>query len=478
MTLLRYLNQIYWLFFLLLVVLIPLPFGSFDPFYWSLFGMGAAGLLALYSVTTLMSAQSFPKALQISRYVLLFMIIQVLYVAWQSLAQGDFSTGLTQDASKLSATGASHAMPSWFVADSALSANPNAAIEWLAKAILAAIMFVLGLCLIDSRTRIKWVIYVVCCSAVLHAGIGLIAKYSAIQLVSAQSVDGHFSVSRGLFVNRNHYAAMINYGLAMLAVGGFYAIYSRSTLKRGFKQHIIAALDLVLSRKLMWLSAVLLSIICLNFSTSRAAMLGLFGSLVMVACLASFFDEKFRLKLKWLLLLLVVLVVILFFGGASGVLSRFQDGLLSIGERQEQWRITWSIIQQHWVLGTGAGTYIDAFQYYRDFSGLRQTIYDQAHSVFLQTLMEQGMIGFTLWLSSLLAIFILLLRGFRNSQSRYIRSVILGCLVALLTAILQALVDFNLLLPALNVYFYVIAATGLAASVVYSNQSKAKNLDR
>ena len=124
------------------------------------------------------------------------------------------------------------------------------------------------------------------------------------------------------------------------------------------------------------------------------------------------------------------------------------------------------------MLGTGAGSYIDAFQYYRDFFGLRQTVYDQAHSVFLQTLMEQGVIGFTLWLSSLLAIFILLLRGFRHSQSRYMRSVILGCLVALLTAILQAWVDFNLLLPALNVYFYVIAATGLAATVVYSSHAK------
>jgi len=470
MSIIRLIDSAYWFLFLILLIAVPLPFGAYDPFYWSLFGAIASILICVVFLTKIFDKQADYSGLYTARYVLMFLLMQILYVAWQITTEGTFfqSASLGHDLSS----------PNWFISASSLSADSYAGVAWLARSIFVFIIFILALTLITTRKRIRWAIYTIIASAVFHAVIGLLAKFSSIHLVAEQSLDGHFNVSRGLFVNRNHYAAMVNYGLAMLSVGGFYAVYLKGSVASSLRHQILRVLDVILSRKLVWLCAVVISLVCLSLSTSRAAMLGLVGSFSIIVILAAIFDRQFRLSAKWLFLIAISVVGIIFLNGADGILSRLEEGFLSIGERREQWRVTWQIIQQYWLFGTGAGTYSDVFQYYREFGGLRQTVYDQSHSVFLQTLMEQGVIGFCLWLASIIAMFWCLFLGFRSTGSRYMRSVILGVGIAILMALLQSLVDFNLLLPALNVYFYCLLAIGIAACTVYSPAKNSKPLKK
>ena len=460
MRLVSLLDSFCWFFFLLLLIALPLPFGAYDPIYWSFFATISAVLLCMVLLLRIVGQTTNYNVFFAARYVLIFALLQIAYITWQITAGGNFA--------QTASLGLGLPSSSWFISQSSVSANSYAGIAWIAKTIFALIIFILALMTINTRKRIRWTIYFIIVSAVFHALLGLLAKFSSVHLVPEQSLDGHYDVARGLFVNRNHYAAMVNYGLAMLSVGGFYAVYSRGSAGSGFRKQILRILDLILSRKLLWLCLVLVSLVSITLSTSRAAMIGFAGSFVLIVILATIFDQHFRFGFKWLVLVAIGVLGIVVLNGSSGFLGRIEEGFLSIGERQEQWRITWEIIQQYWLFGTGAGTYSDVFQYYREFGGLRQTVYSQSHSLFLQTLMEQGVIGFGFWLLSIAAMFWCLFLGFKRNSSRYMRSVILGVSIALIMALLQSLVDFNLLVPALNAYFYCLLGIGIAAAKVYS----------
>ena len=459
MKLIAFLDSLCWLFFLLLLLAIPLPFGAYDSFYWSFFAAIASVLFCLVLMIQIMDQRANYNMLFSARYILFFLLLQYLYVLWQINVNGDFFQSLS--------LGLSLSPPEWFVPLSSMSAVPYVGSAWLAKLSFSLIVFITALMMINTRKRIRWAIFIIIISAIGHASLGILAKFSSVHLVEEQLLDGHFDVARGLFVNRNHYAAMVNYGIAMLSVSGFYAIYSKTSGKSGFRKQILSMLDLILSRKLVWLCTVLFSLLCITLSTSRAAMLGLVSSFFLIVILAIIFDRQFRIDIKWLLLIIISIVVIILINGDEGFLGRLKDGFISLGERHEQWRITWGIIQKYWLFGTGAGTYSEVFQYYREFGGLRQRVYNQSHSVFLQTLMEQGVIGFSFWVLSIFAMFWCLFVGFRKSMSRYMKSVILGVCIALIMALMQSLVDFNLLIPALAVYFYCLLAIGIAAGTVY-----------
>ncbi len=453
------LEQMVWWLFLLLLIAIPLPFGAFDGFYWSLFATISSLLLAGYLLLQFFGFQRdfYYQGLYQARYILLLMIVQLIYVAWQSIATSELWPGvISADLPK----------PAWLHMPENQSIYPGAALPWLAKSLFTISMFTLALCLINTRRRIKWIVYCLLGSAVLHAFVGILAKYSGLHLVPLETVDGHFDVSRGLFVNRNHYAAMVNYGIAMLMISGVYFWYTKPPLY-GFRQYVLAFLDTLLSRKLVWCVLLVLLMMCLNFSTSRAAALGMIGSLGGVMAFAILVDAQLRSAWKWYLLILLLMICVVFIGNSSGLMERLHSGALSIGERSEQWRLSIDIFQQHWLFGSGAGTYAEIFQWHRSYGDLRQVVYDQAHSVYVQTLVEQGIVGFILWIAVFVLIIKQMVSGFIRNNSRYVRSVVLGCLLGICMALLQAMVDFNLLLPALNIYFYCIVAIGFSAISVY-----------
>lgn len=447
-------DRVLWVLFLALLLALPLPFGSFDGFYWAFFGFCTVALLGCFLLVQLFRAEPSFRGLKHARWVLLPMALQAVYVLGQRLVE----------------TGAQYSVnaPLWLANTPEFwTLQPGATVAWLAKFVLYFTFFVLALCLINSRSRIKAAIYCIVLSAVFHSLLGILSKIQAIHLVPLASVDGHFDVSRGLFVNRNHFAALLNYGLAMLMVSAFYSLYQRKSTAIGWRQYARSMLDAVLSYRLAWWGVLAVLLLGLNFSTSRAGLLGFVGASGLIAVYLALFDKKLSgaLRLYGLLMLTVAVVVVV--GGGAGVLQRVADGTLSIGERGEQWRQTWEIIRQQWLLGSGAGTYADAFQLHRSLDSLRQLVYDQSHNMYLHNWLEQGLVGMVLWLGSYAAIFICLIRGYRSTGSNYVKAVVLGCLLALLMALLQAAVDFNLLIPALKAYFYCIAAIGFAAISLY-----------
>jgi len=461
----------YMLFVLYLILLIgvSLPFGSFDGFYWTSFGFAASVLLILAVVLKLVQKKVVTRPLLLALPFIALMVLHALYMLFQAYFN------LSEPLLTLSYP---EVKPDWFIQTSKLNVVPSNMVAWLGKLTLSLCFMLLALIFLTNRHRIKVTTYSIVLCSLIHAGIGLVSSYYKIHLVPLDSIDGHFGISRGLFVNRNHFAALINYGLAMLMISGFYYLLNKQLNGYSFKKLAILFLDFVLSNKLIWLFVLAFLAIAMNLSSSRAAVLGFGVSITFVAIIGSIIDTQLRSSIKPLLLILAAFIsIVVISSGETGIITRLKEGGFDLGERYEQWALTLTIFKKHWLFGTGAGTYSEIFQYYRENGdGLRDLLYDQSHSHYLHTLLEQGIIGFTLWISSLVVVFVTLLIGFKKQKSSYSRAVILGVFVGLIVSLLQSFVDFNLMIPSLNIYFYTLIAIGYAAISLYLEDTKDKEI--
>ncbi len=461
----KWLEKLFFVIFLGLLITITLPFGSLDGFYWTSFGLASSVLLSLVLINKIVAGSGFTQAFIRALPFIGLMLLHACYVIFQSNMTGEVLV-LRNDSIQ---------PPNWFQPANKISFVPNNMIQWIGKYALSFIFLLLALLLFTSRLRMKIAIYTIIFCALLHGSIGFIASYYDVHLVPLQSIDGHYNISRGLFVNRNHFAVFVNYGLGMLMVGGFYYLYTRSSGNRSIRNFVVEVLDFVLSNKLIWLFILACLAISMNLSSSRAGVLGFVAAVSVTAFLVTIIDSRFRLSIKPLIAILVVFgLLVIFSSGESGIVTRLQNGGLDLGERYEQWAITLSIFKKHWLFGTGTGTYAEAFQFYRENDTLREVVYDQAHSHYLHTLMEQGVIGFSIWIAGIFLVLFTLLSNIKSQASLYIRSIILGVILVMLISLLQSFVDFNLMIPALSVYFYTFIALGYSAISIYSSESSSK----
>ena len=73
--------------------------------------------------------------------------------------------------------------------------------------------------------------------------------------------------------------------------------------------------------------------------------------------------------------------------------------LAGLGDRAQYWRVAWRAFERHPLLGSGAGTFDEQWLRYR---GSGVSVRD-AHSLYLETLSELGVVGLLL-LVALLAL--------------------------------------------------------------------------
>src|SRR5688572_20322692 len=146
----------------------------------------------------------------------------------------------------------------------------------------------------------------------------------------------------------------------------------------------------------------------------------------------------------------------------SDARSRFRQ--VTLGGRQEHWDVALHYFREHPLTGEGAGTF--ATQWLRS----RPSITDahEAHSLYIETLAELGVVGFALIVTALGAILLgLLLRA--RAQRRPLYGALFGA--ALMWAV-HAGVDWDWELPAVGLGLFALAAMGLARPVADSRPAE------
>jgi O-antigen ligase len=169
-------------------------------------------------------------------------------------------------------------------------------------------------------------------------------------------------VARGTFVNRNHYAAFLGMLWPLLLAYQFCLGLPSSDNRR------VASLKLEQQKenqqKRWFLGFVIgLMLLALVFSQSRG---GIMAALLSLTVFVGF-GKKYRRK-GMVAVLLGSWVVMLLFGsiiGFEGVLTRFNQLDMDSSERVKIWGDTMRLIGDHWLTGTGLGTYPEVIRVYQ-----------------------------------------------------------------------------------------------------------------
>ena len=252
----------------------------------------------------------------------------------------------------------------------------------------------------------------------------------------------------GQFINRNHFAYLMEMGLGLilgLILGG------------GVKR----------DQALIYFAALLPLWIGLVLCGSRGGLIAMMAQFVVAALLFSVVSRRRNsteqqsklLRLSRSLPVRVVLILVLVAGVAVGAIwlggdqlaTRIEQsrnelesdtsGLRQGVSRNEVWKATWRMFVAHPVLGIGMGAYWAAIPTFHDASGTMTP--QEAHNDYLELLASGGLVGFGLglWLA---VVVVKRTRENLAARNRFRRAACFGAAIGIAGVAVHSLVDFGL----------------------------------
>jgi len=348
----------------------------------------------------------------------------------------------------------------WFEPEQVWSVVPDKTRGLLLSNLAVFTLFILSICLVDSRLRLRQLLFTIMSVGLLHAVVAILVKYANVHLVELPQLDGHYDAARAWFVNRNHFAAFIS-----LCLVGALSYQLNELMRANTDKFVSVLVDQLMSVRVLLIISVIISLAALILSHSRGGFLALILS-VLVIVMSMGKQTNHRLPRRYLLVpgLIAIAVLLGYFG--QGLFARFSDGSLALGERALQWQISWQAIKHEFLLGYGAGSYATVFQVYREYADLRQVVYDQAHNDYLHIWLEQGLVGLLMWLIFLALALRMAFVSVTRAPSRLVTALSLVSLVVVLASLIQSGVAYHLQIINIRCYFFVIIAMIYAAPKV------------
>jgi len=223
--------------------------------------------------------------------------------------------------------------------------------------------FCLALLLIDSKRKIRWLIYIVLISALVQTIYGALmiltgAEYSF--FISKAALHSHIGSATGTFTNRDHLAGYLEMALA-LGVGYMLSMLaSRTSARKSWRKRIRGWSELLLGPKARLRLLLILLCLGLVLTHSRGGNLGFFASLAIAGGLFLLFARKKPRATVIFLSSLIILDIILIgsWVGVSKVMTRLENTSMQTESRDEAYLATLPMIEDYFITGTGAGTYL------------------------------------------------------------------------------------------------------------------------
>jgi O-antigen ligase len=260
------------------------------------------------------------------------------------------------------------------------------------------------------------------------------------QFYFARMAGGEAGSSVGTYVNRNHFAGLLEMA-APVAAGLAAGAYARGATRHSssWRSGVVAS---------WWLGVAGCLVLGVVVSLSRMGFLAMLAGLG-VGVLSGLGSRGEPLRGRWRLGLGVGVVAALGLGlvylPTDELIRRFasfaQTDDISQDTRAEIWRETGGLIRDYPVLGAGLGSYVTAFLKYKTTAP--DNTVDYAHNDYLQVLAEMGVVGFA---AALGLVWFVFGRAWRGAHGwGWLEMGLVGALAAMA---LHSLVDFNLHVPA------------------------------
>ncbi len=443
---------------LLLLVWLPIPWGSNRP--WSSYLMSGAVsvILMIWSASRLVTPARHERSSRAQTITCALFGIWWLYLALQVLPLPGWLLQILSTASyesyRLAGAGSGY-----------LSVDVAQSKAMLLRYGTYVVLFVLTWKLVNTRTRLLTIIITIFGVGVAEAILGMGLWTAGKSLVPHSLSQGHWARTTGTFVNRNHYACL----LAMTFCTGIgYLIMTRGLRLRSWNTQspLISIFDNVFSGNALVVVGLILILCALLLSGSVGAFTSLFIALICMFLL-SMHRMKGVMKLAGIggiTIAIAGLAVVLTGGGR--LFARVAQGGISLDARIEQWIATLKILPEFLFFGVGAGNYSIVFPGYHDAS-LPRLHFDHVHNDYLELLVNQGLLGFGLLATAIVFVITKLIERCRRCAGQTELGAVLASCGGLVVMLVHGMVEFNFYIPANAAYFFVFMGVGM--SVLHSN---------
>ncbi len=347
-----------------------------------------------------------------------------------------------------------------------LSIYPHATLLGFIKLLAYLSVFILAVYLYDSGRRKSLLVAALIWLGCFEAGYGILQHLLNWNKIFTVTNPYDLWVATGTYINRNHFAGLIELTLPFTFASAFYCYQLWSDWQQGLVARNASGKESAAGfQVIFYLFLMLIMVLALIFSWSRGGILAVLATLIVLSLLTAF---KVKRKVWGLGVLGFAILAIAFtlWIGLGPVLSRFQTmgqtNYLQTSERGMIWHDTLHLIGANPILGTGLGTYGEAFRPYQ--TQLVSMHIDHAHNDYLEFTSETGILGAGLLFIPIFYLLIRMIIAFLKDRRRYRRAIILGCIGATLGLLIHSLTDFNLQIPANAMIFSMILGIGYKAA--------------
>lgn len=442
-------NLCFWLL-AAVVVLAPLPFGSYRAWAWSALSVAVGVLLLLWSI----AAARKPATVRIPWRVLALpaAVFAALMLWFFFQASGASPESWHHPIWRQTENALSMTMPG------AISISPEATISGIMRFMAYAGIFFLALQFGRAPERAHVMVWIVALAGLAYALYGLVLKFAGTEMILWYPRWAYPGSLTSTFVNRNSYGTYAGLGVvATLALMN--AAFVRS-LEKGVRTR--AGFLHFVNNLTPWLFFLVATFVviatALLFSQSRGAFLAtILGIGTFFAMMGLYGQQRMGAPVGYVVAFVVAGAVLVSFSG-SATLNRFSNWLSEGDGRAAIFVLSTQAIAEHPILGWGLGTFRGVFQILRDgtFTVLTSA-YQQAHSSYLELALEAGLPAFVLMTSLLAGMAGLCIRGVLRRRRRIVYPALGLGATALVAA--HAAMDFSLQIPAITAtYLFLMGA--------------------
>jgi putative inorganic carbon (HCO3(-)) transporter len=439
-----------------LVVLAPMPLGSNRPWAWALLEIGIFGAGLLWLAGYARHEARLPATVRAARSAIALLALWILFLLLQWLPMPAALVRLISPEAAALQGAANYLKPDRWIT---LSLDPHASFVFWLKSCAYAVAFLLALALVRTRTRLAWLCLAIVASGMLQAYYGSVMHLAKVDINVLGMPILHSGEASGAYVNRNHFAGLLE---MCLAVGiGLMIAQLEDRPARSWREFFRDTLALLISRKAVLRLVLVIMVIALVMSRSRMGNSAFFASLLVAGVLALALSRHAPRGTVLLIASLIAIDVALvgaWFGVERTVARIAETTVQNIEERADPSAYALQIVKDYPLVGTGGGTFYTVFTRYRGHD--IEAFYDHAHNDYMQFLAETGVIGSLLiGLFALAAIACAVLAQARR-RDPLARGVAFGVVMGVTAIGIHSTVDFNLQIPANAFVFMLLLALG------------------
>jgi|AMFO01.1.fsa_nt_gi O-antigen ligase len=455
--------------FLALVAWLPLPLGSNRPWAEATSDTWCFLLVGLTLAWHLRHGARLPESMRAARPVF---ILLLLYIAWLGLQMLPLSIGMLQWLSPHAAAIRLAADAGTLFAPITLDAHATAAM--LVRSCYLVGLFGLTLYLIDSRRKLKWLVYTVLLSALFQALYGSFMILTGIEysfFISKYVLFSHPGSATGTFASRDHLAGYLEMALA-IGIGYMLSLLKHGASGGNWKRRLRAWSELLLGPKARLRLLLILLCLGLVLTHSRGGNIAFFASLGIAGVLFLLLVKKKPRATIVFLVSLIVLDIVLIgsWVGLSTVMTRLEQTTMQTEDRDEAYISALPMLPDYWLSGTGAGTFGEVFPAYKS-AGLGRT-WNHAHNDYLELFIEGGAVGFALLAGCVLYALAAAVQTLRRRRSSLMTGMAFASLMGIAAMLVHSFVDFNLQIPANSSMFMLLLALAMLSRQLESRRQQ------